>query len=70
MEDPDYRVLVQDKESFATGVPVGLDEPLPRVPAVFPPKEKHRKLDDSDYTPFSENYKSAGAGGRGDGEQI
>jgi hypothetical protein len=59
MEDPDYQVLVQDKESFATGVPVGLDEPLPRVPAVFPPKEKHRKLDDSDYIPFSENYKSA-----------
>ena len=59
MEDPDYRVLVQDEESFATGVPVGLDEPLPRVPAVFPPKEKQRKLDDSDYIPFSENYKSA-----------
>ena len=59
MEDPDYQVLVQDRESFATGVPVGLDEPLPRVPAVFPPKEKHRKLDDSDYIPFSENYKSA-----------
>ena len=59
MEDPDYQVLVQDKESFATGVPVGLDEPLPRVPAVFPPKEKHRKLDESDYIPFSENYKSA-----------
>ena len=59
MEDPDYQVLVRDKESFATGVPVGLDEPLPRVPAVFPPKEKHRKLDDSDYIPFSENYKSA-----------
>ena len=38
---------------------MGLDEPLPRVPAVFPPKEKHRKLDDSEYMPFSDNYKSA-----------
>ena len=57
--DPDWRILTQDKESFATGVPLGYDQPLPRVPQVFPPKEKHRKLDDSEFSEVAQNYKSA-----------
>ena len=59
IKDPDYRVLVQGKDSFAEGAPVGYDEPLPRTPDVFPPKERHRKLDESEFLPFAENYKSA-----------
>ena len=57
--DPDWRILTQDEESFATGVPLGYDQPLPRVPQVFPPKEKHRKLDDSEFSEVAQNYKSA-----------
>ena len=44
--DPDASVLVDGENTFAAGVPVGVDEPLPRTPMVFPPKEKHRKLDE------------------------
>ena len=38
---------------------MGYDQPLPRVPQVFPPKEKHRKLDDSEFSEVAQNYKSA-----------
>eukprot|EP00435_Cladocopium_sp_Y103_P044902 s3525_g12.t1 len=58
-EDPDVRSLVDVEDSFASGVPLGIDEPLPRTPQVFPPKVKHRKLDDSEYNPIALNYQSA-----------
>ena len=32
--DPDWMILTTDRESFATGVPVGFEKPLPRVPCV------------------------------------
>ena len=60
--DPDTAILVDCNDSFATfatGVPVGVEEPLPRTPMVFPPKERHRKLDESDFNPIAENYASA-----------
>ena len=57
--DPDWRVLTEEAESFAVGVPVGYDKPLPRVPAVFPPKEKFKKLDESEFLEDSKNYRSA-----------
>ena len=57
--DPDWRILTEETDSFATGVPVGYDKPLPRVTAVFPPKEKHRRLDESTFMEDSANYKSA-----------
>ena len=53
--DPDTAILVDCSDSFATGVPVGVEEPLPRTPMVFPPKERHRKLDESDFNPIAEN---------------
>lgn len=59
MGDPDFKILNGTGESFANGVPVGFDKPLPRTPAVFPPKTKHRKLDDSEYNPWAENCSSA-----------
>ena len=57
--DPDTAILVDCNDSFATGVPVGVEEPLPRTPMVFPPKERHRKLDESEFNPIAENYASA-----------
>ena len=59
--DPDVAVLVDDEFSFASGVYVGEDRPLPRTPQVFPPKEKQKKLDDSEFNPIAENYASAQA---------
>lgn len=57
--DPDVSVLVDDEFSFSSGVFVREDRPLPRTPQVFPPKEKHKKLDDSDFNPIADNYVSA-----------
>ena len=51
--------MVDGNDTFATGVPIGDDEPLPRTPMVFPPKEHHRKLDGSDFNPIAENFASA-----------
>ena len=57
--DPDVSVLVDDPFSFASGVYVGEDMPLPRTPQVFPPKDKQKKLDESEFNPIAENYSSA-----------
>ena len=35
MGDPDFEILVQGKESFAEGIPLGWDKPLPRTPQVL-----------------------------------
>ena len=58
-EDPDVGWLVDAEDCFATGVPLGVDAPLPRSPQVFPEKVKRRKLDDSDFNPVASNYPSA-----------
>ena len=47
------------KDSFATGVNVGVEDPLPRSPQILPPKRKHRKMDDTDFNPIADNYVSA-----------
>ena len=57
--DPDAGVYTDGLDSFWTGVPVGYENPLPRVPAVFPKKEKVRPLDESEYNNLAENYRSA-----------
>eukprot|EP00435_Cladocopium_sp_Y103_P049027 s1164_g14.t1 len=57
--DPDVDCLVNTADSYATGVNVGVDAPLPRSPQVFPPKVKHRKLDGTEFNPIAENYSSA-----------
>ena len=57
--DPDAKWLVDEKESFSTGVCLGVDKPLPRSPQVFPEKTKHRKLDESEFSPVADNYPSA-----------
>ena len=57
--DPDFAVLTVGPESFAEGVPVGYDEPLPRTPDVFPPKEKVKPLDETEFMSLAQNYRSA-----------
>ena len=57
--DPDAHWLVDEEESFANGVCIGVDKPLPRSPQVFPLKTKHRKLDESEFSPIADNYMSA-----------
>ena len=54
--DPDAKWLVDEEESFSTGVCLGVDKPLPRSPQVFPEKTKHRKLDESEFSPVADNY--------------
>ena len=58
-EDPDVGWLVDAQDSFSSGVYVGVDKPLPRSPQVFPVKTQHRKLDDTEFAPFANNYASA-----------
>ena len=58
-DDPDTEILVEGTDNFANGVWVGVDKPLPRCPQVFPPKLKHRKLDDTEFNPVASNYPSA-----------
>ena len=58
-EDPDYHILVDGDDSFASGVWVGVDKPLPRCPQVFPEKLKHRKLGETEFNPIAFNYPSA-----------
>ena len=55
-QDPDVDCLVSNSDSFATGVNVGVEDPLPRSPQIFPPKVKHRRLDDTEFNPIADNY--------------
>ena len=58
-EDPDAFWLTDVEDSFATGVCLGVTKPLPRSPQIFPEKQKHRKLDTTEFQPVAENYLSA-----------
>jgi hypothetical protein len=61
--DPDFAIYVEAEDSFWTGVPVGYGAPLPRVPAVFPKKEKSRPLDDSEFSSMANSKQlQVGAG--------
>ena len=41
--DPDWRILVTKRESFATGVKVGYTSRLPRTPAAYERKVQWRR---------------------------
>ena len=57
--DPDWRILVRAKESFASGVRVGYKTRLPRTPAVFERKKRWRKYDPEDFAlEIKANYQS------------
>ena len=57
--DPDTDILVDGTDNYSSGIWIGVDKPLPRCPQVFPPKLKHRKLDDTEFDPVASNYPSA-----------
>ncbi|CAE7252001.1 glyQS [Symbiodinium sp. CCMP2592] len=57
--DPDWEILVQGEECYAEGMPVGFDSPLPTAPQVFRPRDRFRKLDESEFEPQMQNYSSA-----------
>ena len=57
--DPDAKWLVDEQDSFATGVCLGVEQPLPRSPQVCPPKLKHRRLDETEFMAVAQNYPSA-----------
>eukprot|EP00971_Amphidinium_carterae_P122507 2425511-Amphidinium_carterae.1 len=56
--DPDWRVMASARESYSTGVPVGTEKPLPRVPAVYSRKMRWRTLDDTLFQDDMANYRS------------
>jgi len=58
-EDPDAKWLVEEEESFATGVCLGVEKPLPRSPQVCQQKLKHRRLDETEFAAIAQNYPSA-----------
>ena len=58
-EDPDAGWLVAEEDSFATGVCLGVEKPLPRSPQVCNQKLKHRRLDDTEFAAIAQNYPSA-----------
>ena len=58
-KDPDVQWLMDEQDSFATGVHIGFEQPLPRSPQVFPEKGKHRKMDETEFCPIADNYPSA-----------
>jgi len=58
-EDPDAKWLVDEEDSFATGVCLGVEKPLPRSGQVCYQKLKHRRLDDTEFAAIAQNYPSA-----------
>ena len=51
MGDPDWEVLVRDTDSYFAGLPIGVEKPLPRTPAVYERKRKWRKYDEENCPP-------------------
>ena len=66
--DPDWRRYTTSTWSFSKGVPLGVDVRLPRTPALFPRKCKHRIYPEADVFDgeLRDNYSSA----RESAEQI
>ena len=58
--DPDHDVFFAGKDSVANGVRLGVDVPLPRVPAVYTAKKSWRVYEDEEGSPaMRDNYMSA-----------
>lgn len=64
MGDPDWMILDSVTDSYATGVPLGYMEELPRTPLVFNEKVKWRTYDQSDLVDEMLNYSSAEEAGQ------
>ncbi|CAE8616008.1 unnamed protein product, partial [Polarella glacialis] len=61
MGDPDWQVIADSPDSYASGVPVGVGIKMPRAKFVFRKKVKWRKYDDSEAIFDMKNYSSAHA---------
>ena len=59
LEDPDWRAVACQRDSYVTGVSLGFDEPAEHIPQVFEYKTKFRKLDESAEEWHRDNYDSA-----------
>ena len=58
--DPDHIAFFAGQNSFAEGVRLGVDAPLPRVPAVYTAKETWRHYPEEEAEPgLRDNYTSA-----------
>ena len=61
-DDPDWRQYVVSTHSFANGVPLGVDHRMPRCPALFERKRRHRDfkgLGAHECEELRDNYRSA-----------
>ena len=70
MEVPDWTVLSETVDSYASGVPVGMGMDMPGTPAVFARKTRWRKYDDTEQVFEMTNYKSAAEAGDSLQEQF
>ena len=59
MGDQDHGIFFREKDSFATGVPVGYKEEILLVHSQYEERSKYRKYDESVEMESRENYKSA-----------
>ena len=59
LQDPDWEVIENVQDSYASGVSLGYDEPAPHIPQVYEPKCRSRKLDESEEEWLRQNYESA-----------
>ena len=59
LQDEDWRVLTNEKDSYASGRRVGYNMTFPRVPMVYRPKQKQRVYDESEFQAVNGNYESA-----------
>ena len=58
--DPDHRIFWKSRDSFCTGVPVGVGpKAMPRTPALYERKTKWRKYDETEFSWKVDNYSSA-----------
>ncbi|CAE7032383.1 unnamed protein product [Symbiodinium sp. CCMP2592] len=59
LQDPDWKAVSCQEDSYVSGVAIGYDCPAPHLPQVYEYKYKSRKLDESDAEWHRENYSSA-----------
>ena len=59
MGDPDYDCLTTGQHSYVQGVHLGVEAPLPRVPAVFEERTHFRSYDDPGIISDKDKYSSA-----------
>eukprot|EP00439_Symbiodinium_sp_Y106_P006633 s14528_g1.t1 len=67
--DPDWRQYTASSVSFSEGVPIKVGIRLPRTPALFERKHKHRKYPDAD-TPLDDDLRENYPGARDNPDRL